>query len=1067
MLGHVAIEALAIGDFVAVRGRRWLVQDVNHLRDHHRVKLSCIEDDAQGERLEVVWEAEIASQRLDDAWSGLGTGGTDDGDVFGAYLRTIRWQSATAADRTLLQAPFRAGIRLDAYQLLPLQKALALPRANLLIADDVGLGKTVEAGLILRELLLRRRVDFTLVAAPASMTLQWQDELRAKFGLDFRLVDREFVQAMRREHGFGVKVWTTGNAFLISHNLLAEEDYVADLRSFLGEFRAKSLLILDEAHHAAPSSGRRYGVDSQFTRCVRDFAPRFEHRLFLSATPHNGHSNSFSSLLEMLDPNRFTRGMDIEPRHCEAVMVRRLKSDLRAIGHKFPERVVDELLIDKLPADTPELALAALLDQYQELREQRIKTLPPNKQAQARLIFSGLQQRLLSSLPAFLKTLRRHRATLEKQAASETAVLAALDPIARQFAHRPVDAPSDLEPEQIDAEMGEDTDGEVEVATRLGSEGAGETALRREIAAVDAMLAIAEKHRYDADERVKRLCTWLKEEFHPKGRWTGRRLIVFTEWVDTLNWLRTCLAEAIEGTDRAEERIAVIRGTTDLEERERIKQAFNEDPAKEPVRLLLATDAAREGINLQARCADLVHFDLPWNPARLEQRNGRIDRKLQTADKVFCRYFRYAQRPEDVVLQALVRKTETIREQLGSAGQVIAHRLESRIGDTGIRRAQAIALAKEVESEDGGEGATTARREMDDEVEARRTRLQREEQQLKRVLEDSRKTVGVESADLEQVVGVALARLGVSLPDVAANPVGKVDTFRLNPAAPGFAKDAGWAVLFDELRKGRPGRRESLAHWRKETKVRAIAFAPPIDDDDRDAPDVVQLHVEHRLVRRLLSRFVSQGFQSGLQRVSVLAGDETRPRVVLLGRLCLYGSEGQRLHERILSVSAWWQERAKGKPLTPFGADGEAGTLERLEKAFARRSPAKAAIARMKGWVERDVEDLLGELRTRAQSERKDAERDLTANGEREAKQLKALLESQRRKIREGLDDRQGELFPEQEQRQREADRRSWQGKLGRLDRDIEAEPDRVKAFYGVAAQRLEPVGLVYLLAAS
>jgi hypothetical protein len=153
------------------------------------LQLSCISDDAQGEALEVVWEAEIGARRLeDDFWSRLDRDGTDDPQAFAAYLRTIEWHTATAADRDLLQAPFRAGIRPEAYQLLPLRKALRLPRVNLLIADDVGLGKTIEAGLILRELLLRRRIDFTVVAAPPSMTLQWQDEPEAKFGLAFTII---------------------------------------------------------------------------------------------------------------------------------------------------------------------------------------------------------------------------------------------------------------------------------------------------------------------------------------------------------------------------------------------------------------------------------------------------------------------------------------------------------------------------------------------------------------------------------------------------------------------------------------------------------------------------------------------------------------------------------------------------------------------------------------------------------------------------------------------------------------------------------------------------------------
>lgn len=131
------------------------------------VSLSCISDDAQGEQIEVLWDAELGARLLDeDAWDRVGLGQPDSPQVLAAHLRSVRWRSVSAADRNLLQAPFRAGIRLDAYQLLPLRKALRLPRVNLLIADDVGLGKTVEAGLVARELLLRRRIDYIVIAAP-------------------------------------------------------------------------------------------------------------------------------------------------------------------------------------------------------------------------------------------------------------------------------------------------------------------------------------------------------------------------------------------------------------------------------------------------------------------------------------------------------------------------------------------------------------------------------------------------------------------------------------------------------------------------------------------------------------------------------------------------------------------------------------------------------------------------------------------------------------------------------------------------------------------------------------
>lgn len=131
--------------------------------------------------------------------------------------------------------------------------------------------------------------------------LQWRKELENRFGLLFEILDKDYVQRVRRERGFGVNPWNTHSRFLISHRLLIDEAYKGPLMDWLGDFRPGSLLILDEAHHAAPSSGQRYAIDSHITRAVRDLSPRFEHRLFLSATPHNGHSNSFSALLEILD----------------------------------------------------------------------------------------------------------------------------------------------------------------------------------------------------------------------------------------------------------------------------------------------------------------------------------------------------------------------------------------------------------------------------------------------------------------------------------------------------------------------------------------------------------------------------------------------------------------------------------------------------------------------------------------------------------------------------------------------------------------------------------------------
>lgn len=139
------------------------------------VRLSCVDDDAQGQSLEVLWENELDAEiRNGENWQLIAQRGFDPAKQFAAYLNTLRWNCVTSTDSRLLQSPFRAGIRLDPYQLEPLRKALRLPRVNLFIADDVGLGKTIEAGLIARELLLRKKIKEIVVSCPPSMLLQWQ-----------------------------------------------------------------------------------------------------------------------------------------------------------------------------------------------------------------------------------------------------------------------------------------------------------------------------------------------------------------------------------------------------------------------------------------------------------------------------------------------------------------------------------------------------------------------------------------------------------------------------------------------------------------------------------------------------------------------------------------------------------------------------------------------------------------------------------------------------------------------------------------------------------------------------
>ena len=179
-----------------------------------------------------------------------------------------------------------------------------MPRVNLLIADDVGLGKTVEAGLILKELLLRRRIRRVLVLAPAALRLQWRDELRDKFALPFEVVDRARTESLRRDLGIDANPWRSFSRIVASYHYLRQPDIQ---EQFLSASRTRDdsphlpwdLLIVDECHNLMPSP---FGDDSELCHMLRRIAPCFEHRIFLSATPHNGHTRSFTGLLEILDP---------------------------------------------------------------------------------------------------------------------------------------------------------------------------------------------------------------------------------------------------------------------------------------------------------------------------------------------------------------------------------------------------------------------------------------------------------------------------------------------------------------------------------------------------------------------------------------------------------------------------------------------------------------------------------------------------------------------------------------------------------------------------------------------
>jgi SNF2 family DNA or RNA helicase len=1080
------------GCVVHCRSHRWLVEDVEPAEHHEGdtvVRLACLDDDANGQRLEVFWEREVDRQVLGaSTWDTVGQRGFDQPQVFGSYLNTLRWNCVTSTDPGLFQSPLRAGIDVKPYQLEPLRKALRMPRVSLFIADDVGLGKTIEAGLILRELLLRQKVQRVVVIAPPSVVLQWKGEMESRFGLGFAVMDRAYILEMRRQRGWGINPWATHSRFILSQALVRDEAYAGPLRDWLGEEGKQALLILDEAHNAAPASGSKFAIDSKLTRAIRDLAGRFEHKLFLSATPHNGHSNSFSALLEILDPTRFCRGVAVRKQDLEDVMVRRLKEDLRQIGVELPERLVVPEVIDGLPTETPELRLAELLSRYREQRNQRLAAAGKRERAAEKLVIANLQKRLLSSIAAFDRTLQVHCTTLSKRAGQESR-------------HRPLRLETlDLLADSIDGdderaegdeeELLQEADAQHEAAVRSALQ-----ATEEDWQLLGQMQEIAQAARYEPDSRVQRLERLIRAHLCPRlgqdgAEWAGERLLIFTEYADTKDWLERRVRELIAGSDQAEARLATFHGGIGDERREAIKRSFNSPPDADPLRILIATDAAREGVNLQNHCKRLVHFDVPWNPGRMEQRNGRIDRTLQRAPQVYCHYFVLPQRPEDTVLDTVVRKTDQIRTELGCLPPVVIRKLNDLLAK-GINPTALAATLAEIEGLDQEEAFRRTRALLEEELEGSRERKEKLESQvgtLERYLERSRKWLNFSSGLFRSALNTSLQLTGQGRgqgdgntplalrprdpAQAAADPDRAIWEFPTAEELPGG--DAVWGDVLDALR---PPRQlgQKLWQWRQETALQPVVFRDPQEVN----ADRVHLHLEHPLVQRLLRRFLMRGFQSdALSRAAVLGTSDDTAKLIVLARLSLYGHGAARLHDEVLAVVAEWDPADPSRRLRKLSDAKSQRALEDLEATLQQRLEAPEGItAALKGHLGADVAQLRGGLDQLVEQRREDAAGKLGKRAEEEAARFCKVLEEQRKRIlssRSRVKENPDQLLLElgdiadadelKAVRRQVADNwRYWEQRLASIDTDLEREPERIRRTFALQTHRVEPAGAIYL----
>ncbi len=551
-----------------------------------------------------------------------------------------------------------------------------LPRQPLrfLLADDPGAGKTIMAGLLIKELIARGDLQRCLIVCPGSLAEQWQDELYRRFHLPFEILTNDKLEAAR-----------TGNWFLETNLVIARLDKLKRNEDVQQKLQAPDcrwdLVVCDEAHKMSASA---FGGEIKYTKRYRLgqlLSTLTRHFLLMTATPHNGKEEDFQLFMALLDGDRFEGKFrdGVHSADVSDLMRRMVKEGLRKFDGTplFPERIAYTLPY-RLSAQ--EEALYSAVTEYVRNEFNRAEALENDKRAgTVGFALTILQRRLASSPEAIYQSLRRRRERLE----SRLRELELLQRAGQAAPIVPITAPS-LDAEDVD-DLDEAPENEVEAAEEeiLDQATAARSIaeLRIEIETLRTLEAQAlAVRRSGTDTKWTELSGLLGEIFTPEGIGNHvaeadapygsgqipppkpsphQKLVIFTEHRDTLNYLEDRITRYL-GRRCA---VVIIHGGTGREDRLKVQEAFKYDPT---VQVLLATDAAGEGINLQ-RAHLMVNYDLPWNPNRLEQRFGRIHRIGQTEVCYLWNMVADDTREGDVY-RKLLEKLEQARQALG--GQV-------------------------------------------------------------------------------------------------------------------------------------------------------------------------------------------------------------------------------------------------------------------------------------------------------------------------------------------------------------------------------------------------------------
>lgn len=534
------------------------------------------------------------------------------------------------------------------YQLVPVVMSLEMPKVRMLLADDVGLGKTIEAGLIITELLGRQQATRLLVICPANLREQWQEALEYFFHVDAKLISTRHRREMERTLPPGTNPWEY-YPFLIT-----SVDYAK-----MPEIKAQILeqnwdiVLIDEAHNVAKphQATAEQKVKMDRWELAEAISKKAKHLLLLTATPHNGYTDTYASLIRMLDVGAVSGQLHepiINRDIAKSYICQRRRKDVEEWFKKsstekspFPERDQNEIYRPLSEAQRISIEKVDELGNY-------ILNIAEKESAYrkrlARWVVMHFHKRSLSSPRALVLSLENRLGKYEgkkkilEEAEEDDAGITEDDAKANVFDHDPGEKITD---EEAGSRSERITFGEKE-------------AQEKEVELLKEVLEYARKVTPAKDNKLQDL---LENQLRERLK-IYPRVLIFTRYKDTLDYLEG----NIKNSSRYKE-IHIITIDGSLNESQR-KEKFRDFELSKTA-IMIATDCISEGINLQTACNQLIHYELPWNPNRLEQRNGRIDRYGQKEPKVYIRTLVMKDTLEAAILKVLVQKADQIRKDYG------------------------------------------------------------------------------------------------------------------------------------------------------------------------------------------------------------------------------------------------------------------------------------------------------------------------------------------------------------------------------------------------------------------